>query len=35
MPQLGRAYRPEDFQHHHHLAPLASQPKRSGGVSFS
>jgi hypothetical protein len=23
---LGRAYRPEDFQHHHHLAPLASQP---------
>src|SRR6516225_7055611 len=33
MPQLGRAHRPEDFQHHHHSAPLA--PERSAGFSFS
>src|SRR5262245_55123388 len=39
MPQLGRAYRPEDFQHHHHLAPPGRCPSPNSnpwrGFSFS
>jgi hypothetical protein len=34
MSQLGRAYRPEDFQHHYHLAPLAVIPNALAGFSF-
>src|SRR6516162_10664297 len=35
MPQLGRAYRPEGFQHHHHLAPLAVIRALRRGFLFS